>query len=199
METVKLYTRQHENSYYELQNKGQMTNKEIYVTLHAGADAPYFRDRYGTFVKMAEKRIPRPEGIEYPIWCSVSKRNCLKPIEKELVYCLSVPKDQVIYFDGTKWDYVLNYLYLPKDDKDKKDFEQLVKKLGVKDEFNFIRGKYAGMFPDVEEKIRKSWERIFDIDDWSDFKVQANLWRIKKEWVRHIVRPGEDLFAIDTD
>ncbi|WP_300408464.1 DUF3841 domain-containing protein [Lagierella sp.] len=193
MERVVLYTRQHENSFYELKNKGVITNKEIYVRLHMGDIAPYFMEKYRTFVKMAEEIVPRPQGIEYPIWCSISKRNCLKPVEKELVYEIEVPKDEIIYFDSGKWDLVLNNLYIPKDEDDAIDYRKEIKSLGVKDEFNFIDGKYRGKFPEIEKKIKDSWIRIFDIDRWSDFTVQANIWQIKKEWVRRIIRPGESI------
>lgn len=196
---VNLYTKQHENSYYELQKKGRMTNKQFYVDLHMGDIAPFFRRKYNKFVEMAEKRVPRPEGVEYPIWCSVSKLNCLKPEEGSLVYCLQVPKENVIYFSSLKWDYVLNNLYIGKDLEDEKKFFEEITALGCEDRFNFIDGRYKGMFPEIEKRIVDSWERIFDIDEWDHFKVQANLWEIKKEWVKHIVKPGEDIFEISKD
>lgn len=199
MEKVTLFTRQHENSYYELVKKGRITNKEIYIRLHMQDLSEYFLGRYGKFVEMAEKIVPRPSYADYPIWCSVSKKNCMKPIEKELVYCMEVPRDQVIYFDGAKWDYVLNGLYIPKDEKDKIAYKKEIKKLGVKDGFNFIDGRYKGFYPEIEKKIKDSWTRIFEIDNYNEFVVQANLWEIRKEWVKHIVREGEDLFEIASD
>ena len=65
--------------------------------------------------------------------------------------------------------------------------------MGVNDEYNFIDGKYKGMYPEIEEKIRNSWDRIFQIDNWSDFVVQANIWHIKKDWVLRIIKPGEKI------
>lgn len=192
-DTVTLYTRQHENSLYELKNKGRITNKELYVRLHMGDISDFFLERYNIFVKMAEQIIPRSNEIQYPIWCSISKKSCLRPIEKELVYVLEVPRDQVIYFDGGKWDYVLNDLYIPKDDADKADFEKEIAALGVRDQFNFITGRYKGMYPHIEKKIKDSWVRIFEIDEWNEYLVQANLWEIKEEWVVRIVGPGEVL------
>ena len=102
MEYVNLYTRQHENSLYELKNKGIIQNKRLYVSLHMRDISDFFLEKYDYFVKMAAKRVPKPDDISYPIWCSVSKGNCLKPIEKEVVYAITVPKDEVIYFDGAE-------------------------------------------------------------------------------------------------
>ncbi len=199
MKKISLYTRQHQNSRYELERKGIITNKEFYIKLHMMDISDFFIEKYRRFIAMAEKRLPRPEHADYPIWCSVSKNNCLKPTGESLVYCLEVPKDEVIYFSGIKWDLVLNNLYIPKDYADACDYQEQIKNLGVTDQYNFLDGKYKGMYPEIEKKIIDSWERIFEIDEWNEFKVQANLWHIKKEWIKHIVREKEDFFAITKD
>lgn len=196
MTYINLYTRQHENSLYELEQKGRITNKEIYIKLHMGDISDFFLDKYGLFSLMASEFVPRPPDVKYPIWASVSKENCLKPIEKELVYALRVPRDQIIYFDGTKWDHVLNNIYLPKDEEDMENYLKELQKHGIENSFELLLDKNKKIYQLFEEKITKSWQRIFDIDDWNHFKVQANLWEIKKEWVQHILRPGDDIFEL---
>lgn len=196
---VNLYTRQHKNSLYELRKKGRITNKEVYVILHMMDISDFFTGKYRKFVQLAEKRLKRPEGVDYPIRCSLSKKYCLRPEENSLVYCLNVPRDQVIYFSSKKWDYVLNNLYIAKDEEDQKEYYRELKALGVTDEFNFIDGKYKGRYPQIEKKIEESRERIFDIDKRSDFSVQANLWEIKADRVKHIVYPGEDITKVARD
>ena len=190
---VTLYTRQHENSLYELKKKGIITNKEIYVRMHMRDISDFFLEKYRLFVKMAEKIVPRDESTEYPIWCTVSKKYCLRPIDKEVVYELEVPKEEIIYFDGAKRDLVLNNLYIPIDKEDGENFSKEIAKLGVTDSFSFIDGKYKGMYPEIEKKIRESWQRIFIIDQFSEISIQANLWKIKGEWVKRIIRPGEEI------
>lgn len=199
MEYVNLYTRQHENSLYELKNKGIIQNKRLYVSLHMRDISDFFLEKYDYFVKMAAKRVPKPDDISYPIWCSVSKGNCLKPIEKEVVYAITVPKDEVIYFDGAKWDLVLNNQYVPLDEDDAKRFEKSLKKCSADKVYNVFEKKYKGIFDDIREEIVSSWERIFEITDRSEFVVQANLWQIKEEWIKHIIYPGDDFFEIVGD
>lgn len=199
MEYVNLYTRQHENSLYELKNKGIIQNKRLYVSLHMRDISDFFLEKYDYFVKMASKRVPKPNDISYPIWCSVSKGNCLKPIEKEVVYAITVPKDEVIYFDGAKWDLVLNNQYVPLDKDDAKRFEKILYSKGLDDSFNIFDRKYDEMFDDIKEEIVASWERIFEITDRSEFVVQANLWQIKEEWIKHIIYPGDNFFEIVSD
>lgn len=199
MEHVNLYTRQHENSLYELKNKGIIQNKRLYVSLHMRDISDFFLEKYDYFVKMAEKRVSKPDDISYPIWCSVSKRNCLKPIEKEVVYAITVPKDEVIYFDGAKWDLVLNNQYVPLDEDDAKRFDKELVKRRIDNSFNIFNRKYDEMFDNLREEIVASWERIFEITDRSEFVVQANLWQIKEEWIKHIIYPGDDFFEIVGD
>ena len=43
------------------------------------------------------------------------------------------------------------------------------------------------MYPDEAKRVIDSWERIFDINDWNVFEIQANLWKIKKEWVKDVL------------
>ena len=192
---VDLFTRQHENSIFELIQKGEITNKELYVRLHTGPDAQYFMDRYRTFVEMAEKRVPRPEGTEYPIWGSVTDKFCMKPEYNSICYCLKVPKEEIIYFDGMKWDYVLNYLYIPKDDQDAKAHQKELQALGIQSGHFLFTDRYNCLYPEMKEKIKASWERIFEIEDWGTFNVQGNIWRIKPEWVVRVLHPGDNLFG----
>ena len=62
-----------------------------------------------------------------------------------------------------------------------------------------VNGKYGGYFPDLDQEIIASWDRIFDIDEWDEFKVQANIWEIKEDWIKHIIYPGQDLHEIASD
>jgi len=34
---------------------------------------------------------------------------------------------------------------------------------------------------------------VFTIDNWTIFNVCGNIWEIRQEWIKQIVRPGEPL------
>lgn len=189
--TVKLYTRQNDKTLYQLQRDHRIINQRIYVELHFGDIAPLFMESYDWFTKEAAKRVHKPEDVQAPIWCSISVENCLKPITGTVVYALEVPEDQVIYFDDVKWDYVLNRIYLPKDAEDQKAYKEHLKEIGVVNSFEFFEGRYKGKYPEETARIRESWKRIFEIDEWTVFNVCGNLWEIREEWVKRIYRPGE--------
>lgn len=189
--TVKLYTRQNDKTLYQLERDGRIINQRVYVELHFGDIAPLFMESYDWFTKEAAKRVEKPADVQAPIWCSISRENCLKPIEGTVVYILEVPEEKIIYFDEGKWDYVLNRIYLPKDEADRQEYKQHLKDIGVVNGFEFFQGRYAGKYPQETQRIRESWKRVFEIDNWTIFNVCGNIWEIRQEWVKQIVHPGQ--------
>ncbi|MFV0361643.1 MAG: DUF3841 domain-containing protein [Suipraeoptans sp.] len=193
METVRLYTRQNDKTLLQLKKDGRIINHRVYVEMHFGDIAPLFMESYDWFTNEAAKRVPKPDDVRASIWCAISKENCLKPIPGTVVYILDVPKDLIIYFDETKWDYVLNRIYIPKDKADEKSYIDDITRKGFKNRFEFFVGQYANKYPEEQKRIIDSWIRVFDIDNWSIFNVCGNIWEIKSEWVKKIVHPGENV------
>lgn len=191
--TVTLFTRQNDKTLLSLMKKGRIKNERRYVELHFGPDADLFLESYDWFTREAAKRLPKPDDVKAPIWCSISAKNCLKPIPGTVVYMLEVPESHVMYFDNVKWDYVLNRIYLPRDKKDQRIYDQHVKALGLPNGYSFFREKYKGKYPEEEQRIRDSWIRAFEIDEWTIFNVCGNLWEIKEEWVKQVIYPGEEI------
>ena len=188
---VRLYTRQNDKTLYQLERDGRIINQRAYVEMHFGDIAPLFMESYDWFTKEAAKRVAKPDDVHAPIWCSISADNCLKPIPGTIVYVLEAPEENVMYFDDVKWDYVLNRIYLPKDEEDAAAYKQHLEDIGVANGFEFFQGRYKGQYPEEERKIRESWLRCFEIDNWTIFNVCGNLWEVRKEWVKKVVRPGE--------
>ncbi len=189
--TVKLYTRQNDKTLYQLERDGRIINQRVYVELHFGDIAPLFMESYDWFTQEAAKKVEKPVDVHAPIWCSISRENCLKPIEGTVVYILEVPEEKIIYFDEGKWDYVLNRIYLPKDEADRQQYKRHLKDIGVVNGFEFFQGRYAGKYPQEIQRIRESWKRVFEIDNWTIFNVCGNIWEIRQEWVKQIVHPGQ--------
>lgn len=198
MEKVNLYTMQHQDSLKELSQYGRIINKESYIHKHMGSTAQFLIPHYRTFSSLAKDLVPRPKDVIFPIWCGVSKESSFVVEKGHVIYCLSVPVDQVIYFDGGKWDLVLNSLYIPKDEADAQAHAKELKDLGFPHPFGILEN-YGGMYPELFNKIRQSWKRLFIIDEWDEQRIQANLWQIKKEWIQHVVHYGEDLFEKTQD
>ena len=195
-----LFTTQDAKSLEVLEKTGRFTNKKEYIESHFDDISPFFIKCYDWFVSEASRRTEKPDDVEYQIWCSVSARNCMRPYENEVGYVIEVPDEEIMFFSGLKWDYVLNLHYVPENDDDLLRYREEMKNKGFKNTFEFIEGRYAAMFPLEARRVKESWPRIFDIDEWNIFDIQANIWQIKKEWVKCIIRPGEripDEFILD--
>ena len=97
----------------------------------------------------------------------------------------------MLFRSGSKWDYVLNHIYIPKNEQDQKDYIADLKRKGFKNEFNLIEGTYAHLYPMERKRILDSWERIFEINSWNEFVIQGNIWEIRPEYIKKIEKFGE--------
>ncbi len=184
---VTLWTRQHKKSLEELQNNGVIRIERKHLEEKFEEITDYITYLYKWFVDAAEKKVPRPEGVEFPVWCSVSEENMLRPTVDEVVYVIEVDKSEIIYFDGMKWDYVLNHHYIPKDERDAEEYEKDLESKGFDNSFSFINEKTAHFYPAERKRVMDSWYRIFEIEKWDIFRVQANIWEIRPEMIKDIL------------
>ena len=184
---VILWTRQDIQSLKNLKEHGVHRIKKEYITKQFDDMADHYIQAYLWFVGVASKIVSKPLDVTFPIWCSISDKNMLRPIENTVVYVLEIDISEVIYFDGGKWDYVLNHHYIPKDMEDAKLYVQDMKKKGFKDTFSFIDGKLSHFYPLEKRQVIESWMRIFEIEDFNIFSVQANIWEIREEMIKDII------------
>lgn len=187
IERVTLWTRQHMSSLNQLKKNGVYRAKKEYIEEYFEDIASYYLMLYSWFTEQASRIVPKPASVQFPIWCSVSEEYMLRPVEGTVVYVLEVRRNEIVYFDSTKWDWVLNHLYIPRDEEDLKRYREELKKKGFKDSFSFIDGKYAAAYPLERKKVMDSWMRIFEIDEWHPMRVQANIWEIREEQIKEII------------
>lgn len=184
---VTLWTRQNIKSLDDLKNNGVIRINKEHLEEKFELISDYVIDLYKWFVNSADKIVPKPEGVEFPVWCSISEEYMLRPIEGEVVYVLEVDRSEIIYFDSMKWDYVLNHLYIPKDKKDAEEYEKDLKRKGIKNSYSFIDKKTAHFYPAERKKVMDSWMRVFETDQWDMFRIQANIWEIREANIKDIL------------
>lgn len=180
---ITLWTRQDLRSLAYIEKEGRYRVKKKYIEEQFDDISKHYLGAYKWLVERASKIVPKPEGVDYMIWCSISDKNMLRPIKGTVVYKLKVPEDEIVYLDGAKWDYVLNHIYIPKDEKDEKRYKEEMKVKGLNNTFSLVEGKYAHFYPEERKKIIDSWERVFQIEDWNIFSTQANIWEIRKDMI----------------
>jgi hypothetical protein len=81
----------------------------------------------------------------------------LRKTEDTVVLKLEVPRKNVIYFNGGRWDMVLNHMYIPRDEEDDRAFKLELKNRGINNSFTLVDGPNANFYPDLKRKIIASW------------------------------------------
>ncbi|SNS13163.1 protein of unknown function [Anaerovirgula multivorans] len=185
-EKIKLWTRQHKNLLIELEEKGVYRARQEYILLKNDTISNYYFKLYDWYVKQAERIVPRPEGVTYPIWLSTSSDAMLQPAEDTIILELEVERKHVVITNFDKWGYVVNYWYVPLDKQDEKRHNEELRKYGIGDESALYMSHKGNFYPLLRNKIIKSWERIFEVSDEASILTQATLWEIKKEWIVNI-------------
>lgn len=183
---VRLWTRQDNRCLDILEKKGRFTNRDYYLREKFGDIANFFMNKYGWFVDIAKQSVPKPDDVNFPIWCSVAEEYMLRPTLNEVVLEIEKDESEVVYFDGVRWDLVLNHMYIPKDEADNLEYEAHLKKLGIKNRHTLVEGRDAVLFPEEHKRVLESWHRVFEVPAWDYFRIQANIWEIKKDEVKRV-------------
>lgn len=168
-------------------------------------DARYaFEDFTLAYAWMAEqmaKRLPatRPIADALPLWAwyqydgenkrkpDLSRAGHLPRGERGVRIEFEIDDDLVLLSDFEVWHYVLNYWYLPASMGKDEEFEARL----AKQSLSFYTTK---PLPDpvLDEEIRTSWERIFDLE-WAEKdiaapraqkSIQATFWELPLQSVR---------------
>lgn len=184
---VTLWTRQDVKSLEMLENEGRIRISRKHLEEKFEDITDYVVPLYEWFNQEAQKRVPRPEGVAFPLWCAISEENMLRPVAGQVVYELEVDPSEIVYFDGQKWDYVLNHHYVAKDPSDALAYQEDLANKGIDNAFSLIDSKIAHLYPLERQRIIDSWVRVFEIEDWNIFNVQANIWEIRREMVKKII------------
>ena len=183
---VILYSPQAEAVWQAVQTEGIAFSRREYIYRKYEESAGIFLAAYDAYIREAEKIVPRPEPWAYPYWAFAS------PEQTDLsgggrLLKLSVPVDEVVFFDQYDWYKVLRLSYLGDSEADEKAFERDLERRGIRDTSEAVLKPF---YPDMKRKITDSWKKLFRHDadirngDCSGVKaVQAGLWCIKKEWL----------------
>lgn len=186
---IRLWTRQHKNVLEELETHGVYRVKKEYIMQKMDNISDYFLKLYNWYVSEAEKNVPRPEGVTYPIWLSTSYDMMLQPSEDTVILEIEVEKQKVVITDMEKWGYVVNYWYVPLNKEDEEKHTNELIKNGIGDESALYMSHKGNFYPLLRSKIIKSWDRIFEDSSSQNSITQATLWEIKKEWIISVTLP----------
>ncbi len=176
----RVWTRQNKAVLDEIKKNGIYRVKERYIRKKLDTCADIYLDVYKWLRNEAGKRMQIPDKAEYPIWLTTEEELKL-PMSKGFVFFeLEVPPKEIMVFDMLKWDYIANYLYLPKDDQDRKKFKDKLEKYNISVESDIYLQDF---YPMLKKEMTSSWERLFDNDIKLSDKEVGICWEIKDEWI----------------
>jgi len=119
-----LWTTQDKRVLKQIQSKGVYRARLDSILNKYDNCSEVFLNVYKWFSKEAEKVVPKPEGVEFPVWVAFEKEFSFGLTECQVRFELEVDSSNVITFDSGKWDYILNYWYIPKDKADETEYEK---------------------------------------------------------------------------
>lgn len=194
MAKVTLWTRQDTRFLDAIRQEGVFHAKKEYIEEKNQELSPYFLKLYDWFVAEADKIVPKPENAQYPIWCSVTDEYMLRGAHGNILIELSIDEEKIVYFDSPKWDLVLNHVYIAKDLDEQRRFDEELKRRGITNSFSLLDDHHRKFYPDLAQKVMRSWTRIFDVDKNSadKFSVQANIWEIRPQDIVQILEGEEE-------
>lgn len=182
-----VWTRQHPAVLEELERTGRYVTKEEAIQAKNGDMADFYLKLYRWYGREGERFVPRPQGVEYPIWVSLSQDSMLQPVEGTVILTLSVPEDSLLITDGERWGYRVNQWYIPLDQEDERRHNAELERYGIASESALIDSDKGNFYPLLREKIIRSWTRLFTCPPRPGDMAQATLWELRREWLREVV------------
>jgi hypothetical protein len=176
----KVWTRQHKAVLDEIKENNIYRVKERYIRKKLDTCADIYLDVYRWLRNEAGKRMEIPDKAKYPIWLTTQEELKLPMAEGFVFFELEIPADEIMIFDMLKWDYIVNYLYLPTDDKDRKEFKEKLEKYNISVESDIYLQDF---YPMLKKEMTKSWERLFDKDIKLSDQEVGICWELKEEWI----------------
>jgi len=182
---ISVWTKQNENILMELEHTGRFIAKKEYIQKDLEEHASLVLEVYGWLTKNSPTVHLKPEDVEYPIWVSFFKEATMLPTPGSVTLELSIDRSLVSLVNISKWGMILNYSYIPADDKDKARHRAMLESYGVSDAQAYM----SQFYPQIKPEIIDSWSRLFDdaitLGNENSYGI---IWEVRKEWVRQLIR-----------
>ena len=144
--------------------------------------ADFYLNLYRWYARQGERFVPRPDGVEFPVWVSLSRESMLQLVEGSVVLTLRVPEEALLITDAERWGYRVNQWYIPLDQEDERRHNSELERYGIASESAIIDSDKGNFYPLLRRKIVDSWERLFTCPPRCGDMAQGTLWELRREW-----------------
>jgi len=176
-ERIELFAAQTPIVFETLASKGRYVVKREFILNKYGEAAPVILKAYDWFIRQFSRKVPRPDGAEYPVWLYGDPGYANVHPSQKLVR-LSVPKERLVLFDNKGWEQVLSMNYVETDPVDLRRFEKKLDQFGMDCGFTAFEKPF---YPQIRREIEASWPRIFDLKPGS--VMRGATWKLLPEWI----------------
>lgn len=185
MSKIKVWTRQHISVYDKVMNDGRYTAKKDYIFMDLQEHAKYVLEVYDWLVRKGPKAHLKPADVEYPVWMSFEQDATMMPGKDGVIFELTIDEEIITPINIAKWGTILNYSYIPADEKDAKRHREILEMYGVDD----AKAYMTQFYPMIKKEIVASWDRLFDdqVKLGNDLKY-GTIWEVRKEWVTNVIK-----------
>ena len=150
--------------------------------------ADFYLKLYRWYARQGERFVPRPDGVEFPVWVSLSRESMLQLVEGSVVLTLRVPEEALLITDAERWGYRVNQWYIPLDQEDERRHNSELERYGIASESAIIDSDKGNFYPLLRRKIVDSWERLFTCPPRCGDMAQGTLWELRREWLQEVER-----------
>lgn len=183
MANIRVWTKQSSAILDALEQSGVHRAKKQHVLKNE--DSKMLMEAYDWLAKSLPNQSFRPEGADYPVWLSFSHEAAMLPTPGTVMLELEVDEEMVARVNIAKWSAILNFTYIPKNEKDKRRHASLLEDYGTSDARAFM----TPFYPQIKREILESWPRLFDESiDLGGPLCYGNIWEIRKEWIISITQ-----------
>ena len=183
METRIVWTRQHKNVLKNLEETGRhVATREA---IHQNEEAMTMLPAYDWLAQAIPDQESRPPDAAYPIWLSFRQETTMLTTPGTVLLELEIPQRCITKLRISHWGAVNNDSYIPLDEADLAAHRREMKAYGLSD----AQACMSRFYPELREKIQRSWDRIFQTDGAEPLSAYYGLvWELKKEWIRTITQ-----------
>ena len=125
-------------------------------------------------------RVNAPEDADYPVWLALAEEATMMLTEGTVLLELEIPDELITMINVVKWTAIMNRMYIPADEADRKRHRELMNSFRQSDATAF----QSNFYPQLKKEIMDSWVRLFDENIGDDGGLcYGNVWELKKEWL----------------
>ncbi len=183
---ITLYSSQSKAVVEIIESEGACFSRREYVAKKYEESSGIFLAAYDWFSSELPKYVEKPQGAEYPYWAFKSPDSIDTSGENKIL-SLSVPVEEVVFFDMYDWNKILRLQYIGDSDQEEREFRKRLADYGISRESDVV---LTNFYPELKAQVQSSWQRLFiyneKIKEGSFHgveSVQAALWQIKKDWI----------------